>query len=49
LRIGAAEIESAAASVSPDAIGALDVAARRIEAFHQAQLPADLKLTDDAA
>jgi histidinol dehydrogenase len=48
LRIGAAEIESAAASVSPDAIGALDVAARRIEAFHQAQLPADLKLTDDA-
>ena len=46
LRIGAAEIEAAVASVPADQLAALDVAARRIEAFHKAQLPADLKMTD---
>jgi histidinol dehydrogenase len=48
LRIGTEEIDAAAASVSSAALGALDLAATRIEAFHRAQLPADLKMTDDA-
>jgi histidinol dehydrogenase len=48
LRIDQAEIEAAMAAVPDAALGALDLAAKRIEAFHQAQLPADLKLTDDA-
>jgi histidinol dehydrogenase len=48
LRISAAEIDAAVASVPASSADALDLAARRIEAFHQAQLPADLKLTDDA-
>ena len=48
LRIGADEIDAAVASVPAAAANALDVAATRIEAFHQAQRPADLKYTDDA-
>ena len=48
LRIGADEIEAATASVPADQLQALDLAATRIEAFHKAQLPADLKMTDDA-
>ncbi len=48
LRIGAAEIDAGVASVPAAALAALDLAAARIEAFHRAQLPADLKLTDDA-
>jgi len=48
LRIDQAEIEAATESVPEAALDALDLAAKRIEAFHQAQLPADLKLTDDA-
>jgi len=48
LRIGADEIDAAAASVPSAALDALDLAAKRIEAFHRAQLPADLKMTDDA-
>ena len=46
LRIGADEIEAAIAAVSPDLHAALDLAATRIEAFHRAQLPADLRMTD---
>jgi histidinol dehydrogenase len=47
LRIAAAEIDTAVASVPAAAMAALDLAATRIEAFHRAQLPADLKMTDD--
>jgi histidinol dehydrogenase len=48
LRISAEELEAAVALVPVAALAALDLAARRIEAFHHAQLPADLKMTDDA-
>jgi histidinol dehydrogenase len=48
LRISTAEIDAAVASISAAASDALNLAATRIEAFHKAQLPADLKLTDDA-
>ncbi len=46
LRIGVDEIEAAAASVPAELLAALEVAAARIEAFHRAQLPADLRMTD---
>src|SRR5271167_1485801 len=42
LRITAAEIDAATTTVAPD------LAATRIETFHRAQLPADLRLTDAA-
>jgi len=48
LRISAAEIDAAAASVPAAEADALDLAATRIEAFHKAQLPVDLKMTDAA-
>jgi histidinol dehydrogenase len=48
LRISTDEIDAAVASVPAKALAALDFAAARIEAFHRAQLPADLKMTDDA-
>lgn len=48
LRIGEDEIDDAAASVPPDLLGALDTAARRIEAFHRLQIPGDLRTTDEA-
>jgi histidinol dehydrogenase len=48
LRITEAEIDEAAASVPADLLTALDLAATRIEAFHRAQLPADLHMEDDA-
>jgi histidinol dehydrogenase len=48
LRISTAEIDAAVASVPAAAAEALNLAATRIEAFHQAQLPADLRLTDAA-
>ena len=48
LRIGTAEIDAAVAAVPAEASAALDLAATRIETFHKAQLPADLKMTDDA-
>lgn len=44
LRVSAAEVEAALASIPPDLLAALDVAAARIEAFHRAQLPTDLDL-----
>jgi histidinol dehydrogenase len=48
LRISAAEIDEAAASIPASTMAALDLAAARIERFHKMQLPADLKMTDDA-
>ncbi len=46
LAVTPAEIEAAVAAVSPELIEAVDLAARRIEAFHRAQLPTDLRMTD---
>ncbi len=46
LRIRAEEIDAAVASVPAAAAEALNLAASRIEAFHHAQLPADLQMTD---
>ena len=46
LRIATAEIDAAVSAVPAALHEALDVAARRIEAFHTAQLPSDLRLTD---
>ncbi|OUI78807.1 histidinol dehydrogenase, partial [Acetobacter tropicalis] len=37
----------ARAQVSPDLLAALDVAADRIESFHKAQMPQDIRYTDD--
>jgi histidinol dehydrogenase len=48
LRITPAEIDAAVASIPAELANALDLAARRIEAFHEAQLPADLRTTDTA-
>ena len=48
LRIGADEIDAAVASIPGELAGALDLAAGRIEAFHRAQLPQDLRMTDAA-
>jgi histidinol dehydrogenase len=48
LRISPEEITAAVAAVPSAERDALDTAAIRIEAFHQAQLPADLRLRDDA-
>jgi histidinol dehydrogenase len=48
LRVSEAEIEHAIGQVSPALHAALELAARRIEAFHRAQLPADLTLDDPA-
>jgi histidinol dehydrogenase len=46
LRVTAAEIAAAKAAVPAELLAALDLAATRIEAFHRAQLPADLETTD---
>ena len=46
LRISAEEIEREAALVPAELMEALHVAARRIEAFHRAQMPDDLDFTD---
>jgi histidinol dehydrogenase len=48
LRISAAEIDAAVAGIPAELAAALDLAATRIEAFHRAQLPTDLKMTDAA-
>ncbi len=48
LRISPAEIEAAQARVPAELAEALDLAATRIEAFHRAQLPRDLHMTDAA-
>ncbi len=46
LAVPTAEIDAAVATVPADLIAAVDLAATRIEAFHRAQLPADLRMTD---
>jgi histidinol dehydrogenase len=48
LRISSAEIDAATAAIPPELAAALDLAATRIEAFHRAQLPQDLRMTDEA-
>jgi histidinol dehydrogenase len=48
MRISPEEIAEAAASIPVELMAALNLAATRIEAFHKAQLPADLQFTDDA-
>ncbi len=48
LRISTGEIDAAVASVPAAERDALDLAATRIEAFHHAQLPTNLKMTDAA-
>ncbi|MBP0465889.1 histidinol dehydrogenase [Roseomonas sp. PWR1] len=48
LRVSAEEIEAADARIPPDRRAALNMAAERIEAFHRAQLPADLEMKDAA-
>jgi histidinol dehydrogenase len=48
LRITADEIDAAVARIPPALMAALDLAATRIEAFHRAQLPADLRMQDAA-
>ncbi len=46
LRIGLDEIDAAEAAVSSELRAALDLAATRIEAFHRAQMPQDLRIED---
>ncbi len=48
LRIGADEIDRAMADVKPEALAALELAAERIRAFHEKQLPAGIDYTDAA-
>ncbi|MBV9782465.1 MAG: histidinol dehydrogenase [Acidisphaera sp.] len=48
LRVATAEIDAAVAATPEPLAAALDLAATRIEAFHRAQLPQDLRLTDAA-
>ena len=47
LRVSAAEIAAAVDVITPDQREALALAARRIEAFHRAQLPRDFETTDE--
>lgn len=48
IRIASEEIDAATAGIRPELAEALDLAATRIEAFHRAQLPTDLRYTDAA-
>jgi histidinol dehydrogenase len=48
LRVAPSEIDAAVAGIPNELAAALDVAANRIEAFHRAQLPANLRSTDTA-
>ena len=48
LRIDADEIDAAVQAVAPELHTALDLAASRIERFHRAQLPQDLRIDDEA-
>jgi histidinol dehydrogenase len=48
LRMSAAEIDAAAAGASAAALAALGVAAERIRAFHEKQLPGPIAFTDAA-
>ena len=46
LRVTDAEISTAIAEVPPALMASLHIAAKRIEAFHRAQMPSDLRMTD---
>ena len=46
IRVNTAEIDAATASINPALADALTLAARRIEAFHRAQMPHDIETTD---
>ena len=48
IRVRPQEILEAREACSSEALGALNVAARRIRAFHEKQRPEDLRFTDDA-
>ena len=48
LRISVEEIDAAAASVPAPLLAALELAATRIEKFHRAQIPKNLRMTDEA-
>jgi histidinol dehydrogenase len=48
LRVPAHEIAAAAAGIPAELAAALRLAAQRIEAFHRAQMPADLRMQDAA-
>ena len=48
LRVTAAEIDAAVAEIPASLHAALDLAATRIEAFHRAQMPADIEVPDPA-
>jgi histidinol dehydrogenase len=48
IHITAQEIDEACANIPPELFSALELAARRIESFHRAHLPADLRYTDEA-
>ncbi|WP_395495129.1 histidinol dehydrogenase [Acetobacter sp. KSO5] len=47
LAFTADEIAKACTQVSPELMAALDVAATRIESFHKAQMPSNVRYTDD--
>src|SRR5690349_185904 len=47
LRISTAEIDAATQSCSAEALQALDLAARRIEAYHRRLLPTNLDYVDE--
>ncbi len=46
LRVTTAEVDAACAAIAPALLAALETAATRIEAFHRAQMPRDLRMTD---
>jgi histidinol dehydrogenase len=48
LRIADEDIEQAIASIAPDLMAALNLAATRIEAFHRLQMPSDQQMQDAA-
>lgn len=48
MRVTATEVEEAAAQVAPDVRAALELAADRITAYHNRQMPEDAMWTDDA-
>jgi histidinol dehydrogenase len=48
LRVTEAEMDAAVTQCDPALIAAVDHAATRIEAFHRAQMPADIRLDDPA-
>jgi histidinol dehydrogenase len=47
LKLSSAEIQAALGQVSKEQMAAIETAARRIEAYHRRQIPADERFTDD--